>query len=123
MKEAKLKVTMAFLLCANFIFAQTISCDDLYNYVIKNGFKKSTIYNYTLNSTWLKEVTAYSLEGKIYVVAKIKKDEYGFSTSNYIFCGVPEMNWLNFEYPKYGDDSTYGERFHQLIRDYECNCS
>lgn len=109
-------------LSVTFCNAQTISCDDLFNYIADNGFKKQTVSNYMMNSSWLYEVTAYQYEYKIYVVAKIKQDDYGYRTRSYIFCGIPTSNWNGFVYGGYGDSNSYGERFHRYIEDYKCNC-
>ena len=99
-----------------------VTCNELLSYVKSNGYVKSTIYSYKLNSKWLNKVTAYSLDNQIFVVAEIKKDEYSYSTSEYIFCSIPNTNWSSFEYKSSGDLETYGERFHKYIIDNVCNC-
>jgi hypothetical protein len=101
----------------------TPSCDDLLNYIIENGYSKGTLSNYTLDSEWLKEVKAYSYDYKIYVVAKIKKNEYSYQTNTYIFCGISSTNWSNFKNGSYGDSESYGERFHKYIFDFKCDCN
>ena len=118
----KIILIVFILFSSNFVSAQTISCDDLYNYKIENGYKKATIQNYTMNSEWLYTVTAYSYDYKIYVVAEIKRDQYAFKTSTYIFCGIPSQNWQNFQYGGYGDSDSYGVRFNKYIMDYKCSC-
>jgi hypothetical protein len=104
-------------------YSQTVKCNDLLNLVVENGYKKATLQSYQLSSSWLYKVTAYSNDYKIYVVAEIKENEYSYKTSTYIFCGIPSMNWQNFQYGGYGDPSSYGERFHKYIIDYQCNCN
>lgn len=59
---------------------------------------------------------------KIYVVAEIKKDDYGFTVNKYIFCGIPFLNWTSFQFGSYGASASYGERFHKYIFDYKCDC-
>jgi hypothetical protein len=100
----------------------TVSCNELYQYIVKNGYKKSTIANYVMQSTWLYRVTAYEYNYKIYVVAEIKENEYSINTNSYIFCGIPNINWSNFQFGAYGDSNSYGERFHKYIKNYKCDC-
>ena len=106
----------------HFSFSQDISCPDLQEFIEDNRYYKSSISNYTLNSSWLYEVTAYEYEYKIYVIAKIKRNEYDYSSKSYVFCGIPSQNWSNFRYKGYGEPDSYGERFHKYIIDYQCNC-
>ncbi|WP_418510790.1 hypothetical protein [Corallibacter sp.] len=102
--------------------SQTTSCEDLLSYIQDNGYRKSKLSSYTLDSSWLYEVTAYTYDYDIYVVAKIKKSEYSYQTNTYIFCGVPSTNWSNFKNGGYGDPNSYGKRFHKYIFDYKCEC-
>lgn len=110
------------LLCFNLNFSQEVSCNDLLKFIQDNGYYKTSISSYTLNSSWLYKVTAYNYDYKIYVIAEIKENEYSYSTNTYIFCGIPLQNWSNFQYGGYGDSNSYGERFHKYIFDYKCNC-
>ena len=75
-----IKKYLSFFIFFNFIFnfsySQTIGCTELLDYIVKNGYLKSSISNYTLNSSWLYKVTAYEYEYKTYVVAEIKEKEY-----------------------------------------------
>lgn len=103
-------------------FSQKMSCDELLNFVKTEGRYVSSVSSYSMDSSWLKEVTAYSYDGKYYVIAKIKKDEYSYSANTYVFCGIPYSNWSNFQYGSYGDSKSYGERFHKYIIDYQCSC-
>ena len=60
---------------------------------------------------------------KYYVVAEIKKSEYSYQTKSYVFCGISFSDWYDFSNGKgYNDKRTYGERFHDYIMDYQCNC-
>lgn len=102
--------------------SDTPSCEDLLDFIETNGYIKSTISNYTLDSDWLYEVKAYTYNYKIYVVAKIKKSEYSYQTNSYVFCDIPSTNWYNFKNGGYGDSDSYGKRFHKYIFDYKCNC-
>lgn len=103
-------------------YSQKISCQSLYDFIIENGYKKSSVSNYIMESSWLHKVTAYEYDYKLYVIAEIKESEYSYKTNLYIFCGIPNMNWYNFQYGSYGDSNSYGERFHKYIFDYKCNC-
>lgn len=102
--------------------AQPVSCQDLLEFVVENGYKKASIPSYILNSSWLFKVTAYSYDNKTFVVAEIKRNEYSMQTDTYIFCGIPNYNWQNFQMGSYNDSKSYGERFHKYIMDYTCDC-
>lgn len=115
-------IIVVFALVSNIASSQEVDCNELLEFIVENGYKKATLPNYILNSSWLYEVTAYSHEYKTFVVVEIKKNEYSSDTKTYIFCGIPELNWQNFQYGSYGDPTSYGERFHKYIIDYECNC-
>jgi hypothetical protein len=103
-------------------FSQDVSCDDLLAFIKSEGYYKASLSRYTLNSSWLHKVTAYSYDYKTYVVAEIKNNEYSYQTNTYIFCGIPSQNWSNFRYGGYGGSQSYGERFHKYIINYQCNC-
>src|SRR5690606_23216627 len=104
-------------------FAQSVTCDVLLAFIKQEGFYSSSISSYTLNSSWLYKVTAYTYDYKTYVVAEIKTNEYSYNTTTYVFCGIPTRNWSNFQHGSYGDSDSYGERFHKYIIDYQCDCS
>lgn len=117
------KIILILLMLTSFnSFSQEVSCTDLLDFIKTKGSYVSSIKSYMLDSSWLYEVTAYSYDGKYYVEAKIKENEYSYTTKSYIFCGIPYMNWSNFNYGSYGDSKSYGERFHKYIIDYQCNC-
>lgn len=100
---------------------RSISCDDFEEFIIDNGYRKDNLSSYTLDSDWLTEITAYDYDSKIYIIAKIKvKNSY--SSKSYIFCDIPTRNWSNFKYGGYGENKTYGERFHDYIIKFVCNC-
>jgi hypothetical protein len=103
-------------------YSQEVSCNDLLTFIKSEGFHKASLSSYTLNSSWLQKVTAYSYDYKVYVVAEIKKDQYSYQTNTYIFCGIPSQNWTNFKNGGFYNSSTFGERFHKYIIDYQCNC-
>ena len=119
----KLILIIMFYVASANLYSQEVSCNDLLNFIVAKGYLKSTISNYILDSSWLYKVTAYEYQYKTYVVAEIKKNEYSYQTSTYIFCGIPNMNWSSFQYGSYGDSNSYGERFHKYIIDYKCNCN
>ncbi|RXG29880.1 hypothetical protein [Leeuwenhoekiella marinoflava] len=120
MKKALLLV---LLITTFFSQAQDVACLDLLDYVKKNGYKKAEVSSYQLyDSSWLKKVTAYTIDNTILVVAEIKKDEYSIYTKEYIFCGIPSTSWDYFYYGLYDIGKSYGERFHKYIIKRQCNC-
>jgi hypothetical protein len=118
------EVLFIFLLITTFkINAQNISCEELIRHVKQNGVFTGNIGIFQrIESSWLKNVTAYSIENQIVVVAEIKKDETSLLTHEYVYCGIPKSNWESFTNP-FNSDKTYGERFHLYIIDYKCNCN
>lgn len=105
------------------IFSQSTSCTELLNYVESKGRSKGSVSSMSLyDSSWLSEVKAYSIEGNVAVVAKIKKNEYDMYGKKYVFCGLPSSNWDAFYYGTYDYGLSYGERFHKYIMDYVCEC-
>jgi len=122
MKKIFIVIGLMFL-CSKAVYSQTVACNDLLDFIVEKGYKQATLQNYILSSSWLYKVTAYSYEYKIYVVAEIKENEYSYQVKTYIFCGIPNMNWQNFQYGRYGDPASYGERFHKYIIDYQCKCN
>lgn len=115
-------IVLFYVLVAVPGFSQDVSCDELLTFIKTEGYYKASLSSVQLNSSWLYKVTAYSYNYKIYVVAEIKKSEYSYQANSYIFCEIPEQNWTRFQYGGYGDSSSYGERFHKYIIDYQCNC-
>ena len=104
-------------------FGQEIKCNDLIDYVVKNGTYKDSVFPIQLiNSDWLNKVEAYSIENKIIVIAEIKSKELFSKNKKYIFCGIPNENWNAFYVGLYDMDKSYGERFHKYIFDYKCEC-
>ncbi|QEC68737.1 hypothetical protein FRZ67_16020 [Panacibacter ginsenosidivorans] len=119
----KIILTLSILFFTTKVFSQTSSCDEVLDFITTNGYYKASLASYTLNSSWLYKVTAYTYEYKTYVIAEIKKDEYAITTKKYIFCDIPSSNWINFQIGAYGDSNSYGERFHKYIMDYKCDCN
>lgn len=111
------------LLITTSLSAQTPQCTKLMEYVIENGTKKEEINAFQLiGSEWLRDVTAYTINDIIVVIAEIKQDDFG-NSKKYIFCNIPSQNWENFYWGLNDYGKTYGERFHKYIFDYKCNCN
>lgn len=103
--------------------AQEVSCDNLIDYVIKKGNLKESVFPIQLiNSSFLKEVKAYSIDNTIVVIAEYKNSQPSFTTKKYIFCGIPSSNWNDFYIGLSDLGKTFGERFHKYIIDYRCKC-
>lgn len=105
-----------------FASAQTVSCGELMGFIKSEGMYSSGISSYTLDSSWLKNVTLYSYDLKYYVIAEIKANKFSYGSKSYIFCNIPISNWSNFKNGGYGDSDSYGERFHKYIFNYQCAC-
>lgn len=101
---------------------RSTSCENLLEFIEDEGYRKGSVSSYTLDSEWLTDVKAYTYEYKIYVVAKIKAKN-SYSSRSYVFCDIPSSNWSSFKNGGYGERDTYGERFHDNIFDYKCNCN
>ncbi|PHR10651.1 MAG: hypothetical protein COA40_13540 [Aequorivita sp.] len=102
--------------------AQSVTCEDLMDFIETEGMYSSSVSSYTLDSSWLSKVTLYSYDMNYFVVAHIKTSEFSYASTPYIFCGIPYRNWLNFKNGSYGDTDSYGERFHKYIFNYQCDC-
>jgi hypothetical protein len=127
---SELKLTLRTIIFAGLLFlfslqsySQTVSCNELLEYVLDEGSEIGKINPVQLyKSGWLESVEAYSISNSIAIIAEIKKDDYGFNTKKYIFCNVPQANWDAFYFGLYDKGKTYGERFHKYIIDYTCDC-
>lgn len=98
------------------------SCENLMDFVKSKGYKKGSVGTYTLDSEWLSEVTAYTYDYKLFVIAKIKTKN-SYYPKPYIFCDIPSSKWSSFKNVGYGESDSYGKRFHDNIFDYKCNCN
>jgi hypothetical protein len=105
------------------ITAQSVSCDELVDFIETKGMYSNSVSSYTLDSSWLTKVTLYSYNMNYFVVANIKTNEYSYTSKPYIFCGIPYSNWQRFQTGSYGDTDSYGERFHKYIFPYKCDCN
>ena len=114
----KLILTILIAISCSFSNAQDISCADLFDYVTSQSRYPSTVNCF--NSEWLVKVQRYELEGTGFVVAYIKQNDYDYRGKPYIFCGISSYNWSMFR--SSGMTGSWGEAFHQYIRDYTCNC-
>lgn len=104
----------------NDVIAQNISCDQLVRSVESDAsFYSEVQWAVLLSSEFLEEVKAYEYEDILFVIAKFKRQPTEIFGKKYIFCGVPPSNWRAFK-DTFG--GSYGERFHQYIMDYVCNC-
>ncbi len=103
------------------INAQSVSCQELMDYVYSKGSRKDAIENYLLTkSSWLNSIESYTVDNKIVVIAGIKNNGY---EKKYIFCDIPSKVWDIF----YGNrrlilNKTIGEQFREYIFPYQCEC-
>jgi hypothetical protein len=120
-------LTLSFLIIYTISgLAQSLTCDELINYVEKNGKEKDNVNTFVLSSDWLKNVTEYTIHDKIVVIAEIQHGSLSWETKKYIFCDIPVENWDEFHpiSPFTGAKMlSYGEKFHKYIYDYKCICN
>ena len=104
------------------IQSQSVSCEDLMDYVTSKGYNFQSVSSYQLyQSSWLNNVKAYRVEGRIAVIAEIKRDGEFFA-KKYVFCGISQSSWDAFYSGLYDLNKSYGERFHKYIFNSQCNC-
>jgi len=99
--------------------AQSVSCQELFEIVTENYDNRDFVT--PIGSSMLAKVTHYTVEGNGFVVAYIKSNQYDFTGKPYIFCGISSQRWSSFK--SEGMFGSWGESFHEYIRDYTCNCS
>src|SRR5680860_1425630 len=64
-------------------FSQNVSCTQLLDYVESNGRSNGSVSSLSLyDSSWLNKVKAYTIDGNLAVVAKIKKNQYDLYGKN-----------------------------------------
>ena len=100
------------------LYSQKISCQELFEIVTTKYDSKESVTCF--GSSMLIKVDKYVIDNKNYAVAYIKQNEYDFKGTPYVFCGIPNMNWGYF---KYNSQGSWGESYHEYIRDYTCNCN
>ncbi len=100
----------------------SISCKELIEYVKLYGDNIQSLDALRLSSSWLKEVKAYEVNDKIVVIAQIYKGEVRIATMEYIYCDIPRRNWDKFYEPIFNTNLTYGEKFHEYINPFKCDC-
>lgn len=88
-------VLLTFLSFNNHSNSQTLSCQELFEIVTENYDKVDRVT--PLSSTMLAKVNYYTLEGTGFVVAYIKKNDFDFQGSPYIFCGISGQRWAKFK--------------------------
>ncbi len=98
--------------------AQSISCQELYDFIVEEYDSKDQVTCY--GSSMLTKVTRYTYDGNGFVVAFIKQNDYDFRGSPYIFCGVSSWTWSSFKISGMGD--SWGEAFHEYIFGHKCAC-
>ncbi|HAB26940.1 MAG TPA: hypothetical protein DCE27_03630, partial [Xanthomarina gelatinilytica] len=71
------------------MYSQEVSCTDLVDFVKSEGRKVGTVSSYQLiDSSWLKSVSCYDVDGTLAVIANIKTNDYSLYGKDYIFCGI-----------------------------------
>ncbi|UPS91402.1 hypothetical protein [Bizionia sp. M204] len=116
-------ISIMVIFCTLNVYSQDVRCNELLTFVKKEGKKKGSVNAMQLiNSSWLKSVACYEVDGNLAVIANIKTNEYSLYGKEYIFCGIPLSNWNAFYNGLYAIGTSYGERFHKYIYKYKCDC-
>lgn len=116
-------IILVILISFDSALAQVTSCDQLIDYVNKNGSRKDRIDSALNESSWLKKVESFTIENSIVVIAELYTDEHYLNSKKYIFCNVPEMEWDAFNNNrKLLLAKSLGELFHEYIYEFKCNC-
>lgn len=114
-------IALLFVMKTGALFSQNVSCENLMRVVKSEASYYGEVSSITLiSSEFLKEVKAYEYEETLFVIATFQPRPNEIFPRTYIYCGIPYSNWNSF---KNGWNESYGERFHQYIIDYVCNCN
>lgn len=117
MKTIKL-IIIALLITPFVSKAQSISCQELFEVVTETYDSKDEVTCF--NSKMLTKATYYELDGMGFVVGYIKGSDYDFTGKPYIFCGISSWQWSSFKMN--GMANSWGEAFHEHIRNQLCDC-
>lgn len=111
-------ITIVCLSFSFFGFSQTMSCSQLVEFAKSQDKYPNSVT--TFGSSMLVKVEYYKVSGGGLVIAYIKKNDFDYSGSPYIFCGISSSRWSQFTAAgPYG----WGEAFHKYIRNYTCDCN
>lgn len=111
-------LTILMLGTSFLIHSQNISCQELFEAVTSDYDYKDDAS--IVMSSMLADATYYEFANIGFVVAYIKKSDYDFSGTPYIFCGITRSRWRSFT--NNGMIDSWGKSFHEYIRDYTCDC-
>lgn len=117
--------SLFFLFVINLSYSQQQrpNCNDLISYVRENGRNVGTIKeSEIINSSWLKRIEGFSINGNTVVIANIYLNKQKVNSQEYIFCGISAINWDIFYGGRYQVGLSLGEKFHEYIFEYKCNC-
>lgn len=99
-------------------YTQSASCSDLVSYAKSEDSYPDRVL--PMGSSMLAKVEYYRVNGGGLVIAYIKKNDYDYTGTPYIFCGISSQRWAKFK--SEGMFGSWGESFHAYIREYTCNC-
>lgn len=99
-------------------YTQSASCSDLVSYAkLEDSYPDKVL---PMGSSMLAKVEYYRVNGGGLVIAYIKKNDYDYTGTPYIFCGISSQRWAKFK--SEGMFGSWGEAFHNYIREYTCDC-
>ena len=112
-------ITLILLISSFLVNAQSISCEEATQYIIKNLPRLES--QICFSSSMLTKVEYYKLNSEEtgYVVAYIKQNDNDIFGKPYLFCGISLQRWQDF---KFAGIISWGEAFHKYIINYTCNC-
>jgi hypothetical protein len=107
-----------------FCQTQITKCDEILKIVKTKNLYQNVSSIDLFSSSWLYEVSAYTIKSKIYVIAVIKNENLLATKSEYVFCDVPIENWEKFYDRLVGlrEGKSYGEKFREYILPNICDC-
>ena len=99
------------------VSAQSVSCNDLAEYVQQESGYPDTATSFT--SSFIKKVDYYRVDGVGVCIAYIKQNDWDFEGKPYIFCGISQYTWSMFRAESY---NSMGKAFNKYIIDRTCDC-
>jgi len=106
-------ILMTSLMIASFNSHEDITCEELMQNIIYEGVFFGGLGEHTLDSPFLKDVTAYIYNEELFVISTDSRER------TTIYCDISKDDWVGFEK---SCNCSYSKKFNEYIRKYECDC-